>query len=128
MKDNVTLTISTLVTIVLTIFHITSDAAMGIDPAKLSMLLVVTPIVVLFLYATLELAGRRSGFIIILLGSLLALGVSYLHMSSARIAMRATSPGGFFFIWTLLTMAATSLFSIVLCVRGLWRLQRGKPV
>ena len=32
----------------------------------------------------------------------------------------AKSSGAFFFIWTLLALGVTALFSIVLSVRGLW--------
>jgi hypothetical protein len=127
MNEDVMIIISSLVSIMLTTFHVTSDMALGIDTPGLGMLFVFVPIVVVFLYGTLLLAGRRSGFIIILLGSLLGLVVTYLHLSSPRIGVRAVSSGGFFFIWNLVALATTSLFSIILCARGLWRLQRGKP-
>jgi hypothetical protein len=124
MKDNLMITISSLLTIILTTFHITSDMALGIDKPGLGMLFVFVPIVVVFLYGTLLLAGRRSGYIIILLGSLLGLAVTYLHLGSARIGERAVASGGFFFIWTLVAMATTSLFCVILAARGLWQLQR----
>ena len=127
MKDNVVITISSLVSIILTTFHITSDTALGIDTPGLGMLFVFVPIVVVFLYGTLVLAGRPAGYIIILLGSLLGLYVAYLHLGSARIGERAIASGGYFFIWTLVAMATTSLFCVILAARGLWRLQRGKP-
>ena len=120
MKDNIILTISSLLTIVLTIFHVTSDIALGIDKPGLAHLFIVVPIVVVLLYGTLVLAGRRSGYIIILVGSIFGLVVPYLHMSSSRIGERAASSGGYFFIWTLLAMAVTSLFSVILSARGLW--------
>jgi len=122
------ITISSLLSIILTTFHITSDMALGIDKPGLGMLFVFVPMVVLFLYATLLLPGRRSGFIIILLGSLFGLAVIYLHLSSPRIGARATASGGFFFIWTLVALGATSLFSVILAARGLWALQRAKRV
>ena len=121
MKDNIILTISSLLTIVFTIFHVTSDIALGIDKPGLPHLFIVVPIVVVFLYATLVLGGRRLGYMIILLGSLFALYVSYIHMKSPHIAERAASSGGYFFIWTILAMSVTSLFSVILSARGLWR-------
>ena len=127
MKDNVMLTISSMLSIILTTFHITSDMALGIDKPGLGMLFVFVPIVVLFLYGTLLLAGRRSGYIIILVGSLLGLAVTYIHLGSPRIGERAMASGGFFFMWTLAAMSVTSLFSILLAAQGLWRLQRSKP-
>src|SRR6185503_18837223 len=101
MKHNVMITISSLLSIILTTFHVTSDMALGIDKPGPGMLFVFVPIVVLFLCGTLLLAGRRSGYIIILLGSILGLAVTYLHLGSPRIGQRAMAPGGFFFIWTL---------------------------
>jgi hypothetical protein len=124
MKDNIILTISSLLTIVLTIFHVTSDIALGIDKPGLSHLFIVVPIVVVFLYATLMLSGRRLGYMIILLGSLGGLYVVFIHLKSAHIAERAASSGGYFFIWTMLAMAVTSLFSVILSARGLWRPSR----
>jgi hypothetical protein len=32
----------------------------------------------------------------------------------------AKSNGAFFFIWTLLALGVTALFSVILSVRGLW--------
>lgn len=122
MKDDIILTISSMLTIVLTIFHITSDIALGIDTPGLPHLFIVVPIVVVFLYATLVLGGRRLGYIIIVLGSLGGLFVVYIHLKSPHIAERAVASGGYFFIWTLLAMGVTSLFSIILSARGLWRL------
>jgi hypothetical protein len=71
----------------------------------------------------LVLAGRRSGYVIILLGSLLALGVPVLHMKGKGVGVAsliATSSGGFFFfVWTLIALGVTGRFSTVLSARGL---------
>lgn len=74
------------------------------------------------------LAERRSGYIIILLGSLLALGVPIIHMKGAGVgAQVAKAPsGGFFFVWTMIALGVTALFSIILSVRGLWNPQWGQ--
>jgi hypothetical protein len=34
----------------------------------------------------------------------------------------ANSSGGFFFIWALIALGVTGLFSVILSVRGLWSL------
>jgi hypothetical protein len=39
----------------------------------------------------------------------------------------ANSSGGFFFIWTLLALGVTGLFSVILSARGLWSLRRSQP-
>jgi hypothetical protein len=117
MKDNIILTISAVLTVVLTMFHVTSDVQLGLDKPGLGFLFILAPVMVVFLYGALVLFGRRSGYITILVGSLFALAVCYLHLSSPRIVERAAQPGGYFFIWTLLAIAVTALFSIVLAAR-----------
>ena len=124
MKDNVILTISSLLTIVFTVFHVASDIALGIDKAGPADLFILVPVVVVFTYGTLVLAGRTPGYIIIVLGSLLGLYVSYIHLKSPHIAERVVQSGGYFFIWTILAMSVTSLFSVILSTQGLWRIQR----
>jgi len=34
--------------------------------------------------------------------------------------------GGFFFVWTLIALGVTALFSVILSVRGLWSPQWGR--
>jgi len=36
----------------------------------------------------------------------------------------AKSSGAFFFVWSLIALGVTSLFSVILSVRGLWSLQQ----
>jgi hypothetical protein len=91
--------------------------------------LVAVPILVVWLYGTLVLAGRRSGYIIILLGSLLGLAVPVIHMMGKGVGVGsniANSNGAFFFVWTLLALGVTALFSVILSVRGLWSPQWGQ--
>ena len=124
MKESTILTITSLLTILLASFHVTDDIARGLDPARPSSLMLV-PILVVWLYATLVLAGRRSGYVILLLGSLLGALIPVLHFQGKRIGEIAASSGGFFFIWTLLALGATAVFSLILAARGLWSLRRG---
>jgi hypothetical protein len=79
---------------------------------------------VVWLYATVVLAGRRSGYIIILLGSLLASLMPLAHMRGAGLVggRIANSSGVFFWVWTLLAVGVTAFFSVILSVRGLWSL------
>jgi len=39
----------------------------------------------------------------------------------------AKSSGGFFFVWTLLALGVTAVFSVILSARGLWSLRRVQP-
>ena len=63
MKHNVVLTISSLLSILFTTFHLTDDIVRGMSPGGVSNL-VVALVLVVWLYATLVLAGRRSGYVI----------------------------------------------------------------
>ena len=123
MKENVMITISSLASIVLTTFHLAGDYGLGIEKTGKA-IFVVVPIAVVFLYGTV-VAERWPRYIIILLGSLLGLYAVYIHAQSARIGEIAVSSGGFWFIWVLIALGVTSLFSVILALRGLWSLQRG---
>jgi hypothetical protein len=129
MNHNTMLTIASPLSILLFTFHLTDDIVRGFEKGGLSNLIAV-PIFVFWLYATLVLAGRRSGYVIILLGSLLSLAVPILHMKGKGVGIAsgiANSSGGFFFVWTLIALGVTALFSVLLSARGLWRLRRGEP-
>ena len=120
MKRNVMLTIASLLSILFMTFHITDDIVRGMEQGTLSNLIAV-PILVVWLYGTLVLAERRSGYVIILLGSLLGLLVPVIHMKGSGVGGAiAKSSGAFLFIWTLLALGVSALFSVILSARGLW--------
>ena len=127
MKLNIILTITSLLTILLTTFHVTDDIVRGMEPGSLSDLVLLVPVLVVFLYGTLVLAERRSGYVIIFLGSLLGAVIPVIHMKGNGVGEIAKTSGGFFFVFTLLALGVTSVFSLVLSVRGLWGLRRGQP-
>ncbi len=126
MKENVLLTIASLLTILFGTFHLADDVARGMSPGGLLNLVGIV-ICVILLYATLMLAGRRSGYVTILLASLLFMYIPVVHMRGRGIGFGTTRSGGFFFVWTLLALGVTALFSFILSVRGLWSLRRGQP-
>ena len=132
MKQNLMLTIASLLSILFMTLHLTSDtihARVGTPEAGGSTLVAV-PILVVWLYGTLLLAERRSGYIIMLVGSLIALGVPVIHVMGAGGIFRgqiAKSSPAFLFVWTLHALAVTGMFSLILSVRGLWSLRRGQP-
>src|SRR6516162_1009282 len=120
MKQNVMLTIASLLSILFVTFHLTDDIVRGMQPGTLSDLIVL-PILVVWLHGTLVLAGKGSGYVIILLGSLLGLVVPVIHMKGTGVGGAiARSSGAFFFIWTLLALGVTALFSVILSGRELW--------
>jgi hypothetical protein len=126
MKHNVMLTIASLLSILFFTFHLADDIVRGIEPGTLTNLTAV-PTLVVWLYGTLVLAERRSGYVITLLGSLLGSGVPVLHFRGAGVGGAiARSSGGLFFIFTILALGVTALFSFILSVHGLWSLRRSQ--
>jgi hypothetical protein len=126
MKPNVMLIIASLLSIILMIFHMTDDIVRGMEPGTLFDLIIV-PVLAVWLYGALVLRERRSGYVIVLVASLLGLLVAIIHMKGAGVGGAiAKSSGGFFFIWTLIALGVTSLFSIMLSVRALSEQLRGR--
>jgi hypothetical protein len=120
-------TISSLLSILLFTFHWVDEISRGLETAGLSALGGVV-ILVVWLCGTLMLAGRRSGYIMTLIGGIFGLGVLILHMSGAGIVGRriANTSGIFFWVWTLIALGVLSTFSAIISVRGLWSLRRGQ--
>ena len=127
MKHNVVLTIASLLSMLFFTFHLTDDIVRGFEPGGFKHLSGMLTLAV-WLYGTLVLTGRRSGYIIILLGSLLGLLMPLAHMRGAGLVggRIANSSGIFFWVWTLIALGVTALFSVILSVRGLWSLRRGQ--
>lgn len=91
MKHNTMLTIASLLSVLFMTFHLADDVVRGMESGTLSTLTAV-PILVVWLYGTLVLAERRSGYVIILLASLLGLLVPLIHMKGGESAARSPSP------------------------------------
>ena len=132
MKLNLMLPIASLLLILLMTLHLTSDTvhARPGTPEAGGSTLVAVPILALWLCGTLLLAERRSGHIIMLIGSLIGIVVPVVHaMSPAGIfhgAIARSSPA-FLFVWTLHALGVIGLFTFILAVRGLRSLRRGQP-
>ena len=123
MKQNVTLTIASLLSILLLTIHITDDIVRGISKAESSNIALV--VLVGLLYGTLVLTERRSGHVIMLLVGVLAAAMPVMHMRGAHYGEIAKSSGGFFFVWTLWALGGLGGLTFVLAARGLWGLRRG---
>ena len=130
MNHNLLLTVASLLSIFFTSFHHADDVVRGMAPGGFSNLIPVFFLLV-WLYGTLALAGRRSGYVIILVASLLASGLPVIHMRRSGLMGGIAKPSGdfgeFFFVWTLIALGVTALFSVILSGRGLWSLRRGQP-
>ena len=121
MKRSDILTITSLVSILLATFHISDDIVRGFEPGGFKNVSGGLMLVV-WLFGTLVLAGRRSGYIIILLGSILGMVMPLAHMRGVGLVggRVANSSGIYFFVWTLILLQVTAIFSFILSLLGLW--------
>src|SRR5712691_304406 len=130
MKNSVMLTITSLLLLLLLTFHLADDIRRGFEPGGISNLVVMVLISVVWLYGTLVLFERRSGYIIMFLLSLFSLVVPYVHMKGKGVGVAsrlANTSGHFFFVWTLIAIGVLGLFSVILAARGLWSLPWRRP-
>jgi hypothetical protein len=125
MKENTILVVACLLSILLLTLHVTDDIVRGISKAESSGIALV--VLVAFLYGTLLLARRRSGYVIMLLVGLFAAAMPVIHMRGVRYAEIASSAGGFFFVWTLWALGGLGGLTFILSARGLWSLRPGQP-
>ena len=87
MKSNVLLVVTSLLSILLLSLHIAEDIVLGFAPGGLVNLAAIAVLVV-YLCGALLLSDRRSGQVIVLLGSLLAVAMPVLHMRGAGVGVR----------------------------------------
>jgi hypothetical protein len=114
MKPNVMLTVASLLSLLLVMFHLTDDVLNQAEGA------VKYPIPVfvfaVWLFGTLMLSDRVLGYIIMLLGGLIAAAMIVVHSRGGVVH----KSGGFFFVWTLFALSATGWVTAILSARGLW--------
>lgn len=116
MRRNLTLTISSLLSIVFSTLHMSDDALHdrnGVDRIGITILL---SIMIAMLYSTVELAGRRLGYVILFLGGAAATYMPYLHGMGP-----SATRWGFFFVWTLFALGVSGAFTAILAARAMWR-------
>ena len=125
LKQNLMLTVVSLLSILLFTLHLADDVVRGMSPGGLVNFVGIA-ICVIWLYGTLVLAGRRSGYIIILIASLLLIVVPVIHMRGVGVGFGTKRSNGLFFVWTVLAMGVTAIFSVILSARALWSLRRNE--
>src|SRR5678809_688664 len=122
MKHNAMLTVASLLSLLFLTLHITDDIVRGISKAESSNIALL--VLVVFLYGTLVLAERRWGHVIMFLVGLFAAAMPVIHMRGAHYPEIAASTGGFFFVWTLWALGLLGGVTMILSVRGLWRMAK----
>jgi len=127
MRHNLALTTASLLSILLFGSHWAYEVAHGWETGGLAGLGGVV-IMVVWLYGALVLADRRSGQVIMLVGAILSFGVLVLHMMgrgmvSPRIA---ASSSVFFWVWSLIALGVSGLFSVILSAHRLWSVVRAR--
>ncbi len=120
MKQNVTLTVMSLLSLLFLMLHFTHDVIRQAEGANLYPIPVL--VFALWLYATLMLSGRVWGYVIMFFGGLFSAGMIIVHSRGIVIG----KSGGFFFVWTLLALSATGWVTMILCARGLWMTYRSR--
>jgi hypothetical protein len=116
MRKNLSLTIASLLTIVLFTLHIADDTIHAKEGMDATGTLITVAIGVVFLWATVELAGRRLGYLLMLLGGLASAYMPFLHTMGPR-----ATRWGFEFIWAMFAMAVSGIYVALLAGRELWR-------
>jgi hypothetical protein len=120
MRPNLTLAVASLVTLVLMLCHLTQDTLLQAEGAMKYPIPVVVSVV--WLYGALMLPDRVAGYVIMLLGGVIAAGMIVIH-SPGFVVHKS---GGFFFVWTMFVLAATGWFTAILAARALWSTLRAR--
>jgi hypothetical protein len=117
MKQPLSLTVASFISAALFTAHLAHDFIYGLDAMSRGQTFTYLGIMLFLLYGTLELRGRRAGYIMMLIGGVMAMGMPVLHTVGGPRAAKL----GFFFVWTLLAMGASGVFTLVVASRELWR-------
>ena len=121
MNHRVTLTVTSLLSAVLFSLHWADEVSRGLEKGTLT---AYPGILILagWLCATLVFSERRWGLVIVLLYSLLAATVPFLHMMGRGLVegRYATNANLLFWVWTNVALGACGILSFVLSIRVLW--------
>jgi hypothetical protein len=123
LKPNTALTVLSLLNALFFALHLTGDIMFGLETGGRDILVGVL-ILAVYLYGAVGLPGRLAGYIILLLGGLASAALPVLHTGRPLGERFAELPGGFLFIWTLLTTGATGLVAFVMSAQAIWSLRQ----
>ena len=122
MRQNRTLVMTSLLSIFLVLFHVSEDIVRGFEPGGFKHIQTILTMS-LWTYGTVALTGRRSGYLLMLLGALLGSLVSIAHMRGPGLVggRIANSEGMLLWVLSELLLGVTACVSVVLAAQGLWR-------
>ena len=127
MKQTTVLIVLSLLNALFFALHLTGDIVFGLEEGGREILVGVL-ILAVYLFGAVGLPERLAGYIVLLLGGLASAALPVLHTGKPLGERFAELPGGFFFIWTLLTTGATGLVAFVLSVQAVWNLRSRRRV
>jgi hypothetical protein len=133
LKHNTVLIVLSLLNALFFGLHLTGDIVFGIEKGGREILVGVLILAVylygaVLLYGAVGLPARLAGYIVLLLGGLASAALPVLHTGRPLGERFAELPGGFLFIWTLLTVGATGLVAFVLSAQAIWSLRPRRRV
>ena len=125
MPYNRTLVVTSLVSIALVLLHVSDDIVRGFEPGGLKHIQTLLTMG-FWLWGALALNGRRSGYVVMLLGALLGTLVSIAHMRGAGYVggRIANTDGMLLWVYTQLVLGVTATASVALAAQGLWASRR----
>jgi hypothetical protein len=127
MKQQTILALTSALSILLVLLHVSDDIVRGFEPGGFKHIQTTLTMGV-WLYGTVALTGRRSGYVVMLLGALLGTLVSLAHMRGAGLVggRVANTEGMLLWVFPQLVLGVTASVSVVLAAQGLWALRRGQ--
>jgi hypothetical protein len=127
MKQQNILVLTSALSILLVLLHVSDDIVRGFEPGGFKHIQTTLTMGV-WLYGTVALTGRRSGYVVMLLGALLGTLVSLAHMRGAGLVggRVANTEGMLLWVFPQLVLGVTASVSVVLAAQGLWALRRGQ--
>ena len=121
MKHHVVLTVTSVISILLVILHVSDDIVRGFESGGFKHIQLILTMSV-WLYATVALAEGRVKYTLMLLGSLLGVVVSLAHMRGVGLVggRIAGTSGMLLWVYTVLVLGVTTTVSVALSARGMW--------
>jgi hypothetical protein len=117
-KQRDLLSATSVLSVLLLALHISQDIVFGFDRGGLNQLVGVAILLVLLCGAVL-LRGRRSGYVIMLLGGVISAAMMPMHMRNGLRPEFLERSGALLFVWILYVLGVMGLFSVILAAQAL---------